>query len=85
MVRPYVPDVGDIVWLNFDPQAYLIHADVNDCSHLRQRLNPQNSEEGFLLAGTALIDPNLPRMELGIFDWFWRSTGLVFRRAKERA
>jgi mRNA interferase MazF len=21
MVRPYVPDVGDIVWLNFDPQA----------------------------------------------------------------
>jgi mRNA interferase MazF len=21
MVRPYVPDAGDIVWLNFDPQA----------------------------------------------------------------
>jgi mRNA interferase MazF len=21
MVRPYVPDIGDIVWLNFDPQA----------------------------------------------------------------
>jgi mRNA interferase MazF len=21
MVRSYVPDVGDIVWLNFDPQA----------------------------------------------------------------
>jgi len=21
MVTPYVPDVGDIVWLSFDPQA----------------------------------------------------------------
>jgi mRNA interferase MazF len=21
MVRPYMPDAGDIVWLNFDPQA----------------------------------------------------------------
>jgi mRNA interferase MazF len=21
MVKPYVPDAGDIVWLNFDPQA----------------------------------------------------------------
>ena len=21
MVRPYAPDAGDIVWLNFDPQA----------------------------------------------------------------
>ncbi len=21
MVRPYIPDAGDIVWLNFDPQS----------------------------------------------------------------